>query len=767
MIFWGFDLGDGESALARVDDRRRGAPEIVEVAGETVTLTAWAVMKNGEIRIGENAARSASSAIRSAVRFKSRFLDPQSDSAGLIRDFSAKLLETVRASGALSGGDRGNSFYIGCPAGWSREDRQRYQSIFETLGCPSPRVISESRAVMVGAVQSNAVREHVDLRAMSVLVVDIGSSTTDFAYILEGREAEIRTGGEVALGGGILDEILLEACVASSPNAEALRRTFAESEAWRVDSELRARRLKERYYTALGARGAEDAACGETLYIAYDEPALLDLRMDAEMAETLTGRPCRQLGGRTFREVFCAGLRKVRESIAAHPPELVFLTGGVSRMPEIRAWCGEVFPEAVLYTDAEPEFSVARGLAWCGRIDSELGQFRAEVEELVRSDTVERIVRGRLDALWKSVLDSLLDPLLKRAVKPVLLAWRDGKLQRLSDMETALQEQIRLYLHSEEARGYLYRPVTEWLRQVEKPLRASTAEICRKYHVPDHALEISSHFSASDLRILEKIETHDVLDGQGVAGAAIFVESVISILAGLLCGGGGTALIAEGPVGIAAGIVLAAVLLTVGTVLGKKTLDQKLMDADLPLLVRRLALSKSLPRLEAPGMPLLHPVQALRQSFTSLPGQGSGQEARRGAEEGGGSSPAYGGGSASAHDGENSPVYGRGSDSAYDSGSAPAYGGGNTSALDSGSARNGGARVRLHLLPQLSWPDENDIPERRLRAIRSKVQAGYDRLFEGGESAELQALNERICAEISEQIEQRLLELAKRVEIPL
>ena len=250
MLFWGFDLGDGESAVARTGESGPGTPEIMEVEGSRVVLTAWALMKSGEVRIGENAAKSASAAMRSAARFKSRFLDRQSDSAALIRDFSARVLESLRGSGQLVGGESGNRFCIGCPAGWDAAARERYQKIFDTLGCPAPKVVSESRAVMVGSVQSNSLRDYVDLRTKSVLVVDIGSSTTDFAFIRKGKETEIRTGGEVSLGGGIMDEMLLERCVAASPNAAALRRVFAESEPWRVDCELRARRLKERWFSA-------------------------------------------------------------------------------------------------------------------------------------------------------------------------------------------------------------------------------------------------------------------------------------------------------------------------------------------------------------------------------------------------------------------------------------------------------------------------------------------------------------------------------------
>ena len=138
MQYWGFDLGDGESAVARVGGGESRFPEIVEVDGKKIVITVWAVMPNGEVRIGDSAARSASAAVRSAARFKRRFLDAQSDCAALIRDFSARVFESLRGSGAMTGGERSNSVYVGCPAGWDAQARERYLKIFETIGFPGP-----------------------------------------------------------------------------------------------------------------------------------------------------------------------------------------------------------------------------------------------------------------------------------------------------------------------------------------------------------------------------------------------------------------------------------------------------------------------------------------------------------------------------------------------------------------------------------------------------------------------------------------------------
>ncbi len=706
MHYWGFDLGDGESTLARVSDTGARLPEIIEIEGRKVTITVWAVMKNGEVRIGENAARSAASAVRSAARFKRNFINPQSDSAGLIRDFSSRVFESVRSSGALTGGEMSNCVYIGCPAGWDPGTRERYQRIFETLGFPSPQVVSESRAVMVGAIQSNSVQEYVDLRSKSVLVIDIGSSTTDFAYINKGKEMEIRTGGEVFLGGGIMDEILLNASVDASPNAPALRKVFEESESWRVDCELHARRLKEKYYS-LSAEQRSQTDCSESLLITYEDPLILDLVMDKAMAKRLTEKPCSQLNGKSFRSVFCSGLQDVRESIGNIQPELLFLTGGVSRMEEIRSWCQEVFPESVIYTDREPEFSVARGLSWCGRIDDDVRHFRSEVDELISSSAVEAIVSSHLPALYRSALESLLDPLLEHAVKPVLLDWKNGKIEKLIDMESILREHIKVYLYSEDAKSRLYAPVSAWLVDISNELEQQTSDICRKYRVPERSLEITSGLSASDFHILERINTKDILSGDSLVWSTLFVDSIISILIAVLCGGSGVVLISEGPVGMLIGFVLSFLVLTASRAMGKKVLDEKLMTVNLPLSIRKIALSNSLPKIEGPRLGLSDPLKLGKISNLFKGADDTIQEDHTEEEK------------------------------------------------------------DYHLLPRIRWGDSKGISDRKMQAIRNKILANYEQLQEDADNPELLALNRRMSRDISGQIELRLKELAEQVEIPL
>ena len=67
-------------------------------------------------------------------------------------------------------------------------------------GLREPQVISESRAAFLYAKYAKTVALDIDVLSKTALVIDIGSSTLDFAYIVDGRETGVGTFGETALG---------------------------------------------------------------------------------------------------------------------------------------------------------------------------------------------------------------------------------------------------------------------------------------------------------------------------------------------------------------------------------------------------------------------------------------------------------------------------------------------------------------------------------------------------------------------------------------
>ena len=579
--YYGFDLGDAESAVSRLDADSEKRPQVLTVCGEKSLITAYADLMSGEIVIGEKACYAAN-AVKRRIRFKSRFLTDK-DAEGDVRCFAAGVLSELYAAGELQRDEEDCCFYIGCPAGWKSAARERYRALFERCGYPPLKIISESRAALVSVCQSRHMQVGYDILSRPVLIVDVGSSTTDFAYICGGHEVEIQTAGEVALGGGIMDSLLLEMAAEQSKQADRIHKIFAESEPWKNYCEFAARRLKEKYFT--DADYWKDHACVDSVLIQYDRPVRLTLRMDEEAAHRLQYGKTERLGNRSFCEVFTQSLKNVRDHINGDMPEIICLTGGVSKMPDIREWCMEVFPDAVAVSDADPEFSVSRGLAWCGRIDDELHSFKAELRDFVQSDRVESIVKSHIDELYHKIVDTMVDPILQNAAVPVFERWRSGEIARLRDVDKALQSEIESYLRTDEAHSLMMKPVAQWLMPVAGELEEYTVPICVKHHVPYRALSLQSYLTASDINI--KIDAKNIF---AVDEITLLIDSIISLLIGLLCGGSGVALISSGPTGILAGAVISLLVL----LLGKNKMEDVLLDADIPKPLRKMVTKHSL-----------------------------------------------------------------------------------------------------------------------------------------------------------------------------
>ncbi len=571
--YYGFDLGDAESAVARTQkDAKTAEPEVLPVGDAQSFITAYARLSDGRLLIGESACYSAD-ALERRLRFKSRFLTDR-ESTKDIRTFAAGVLSRLISEGNLVQGEE-CCFYVGCPAGWKNSDRERYRGIFEETGYPPVKIVSESRAALISACLSKHLQVGYDILSKSVLVVDVGSSTTDFAFIESGTEVELQTAGEVMLGGGITDAMLLEESVKASPDHSAIAQILDKSEAWRNYCEFAARRLKETYFSDEDYWASR--SCTRTVEILQGKSHMLTLRMDRATAKKLMDAPTPLLKGQSFREAFCSSLAEVKDKIKA--PELVFLTGGVSKLPAIRVWCQEAFPDAVVVMTSQPEFSVARGLAHSGKVDEEMRQFRHEVDDLIETSTVERIVSSHMSELYHSVVDTLTEPILEYAAMNVFDRWRSGEISRLSEIDAELSKEIEYYLKGEEAQKLLGTAVATWLRPIAYELEEYTMPICVRHNVPYRALNLTTYLSLTDIDI--RVDTKDIF---GLDQITWLINTIITMLVSLLCGGSGIALIAGGMKGILAGAILSLSVLLIG----QEHLESKMMGLNIPKPLRKL-----------------------------------------------------------------------------------------------------------------------------------------------------------------------------------
>ena len=578
MRYIGFDVGDGESAIAAFEQGSGIEPVILPVGGSRSFLSAVGML-NGEIVVGERAYTDAL-ADGLSVRFKSRFTYDPARNEDIVR-FVRGTVRDLQDNGLLGPED---AFVVGCPAGWNATARARYRELLMRAGLREPQVISESRAAFLYAKYAKTVALDIDVLSKTALVIDIGSSTLDFAYIVGGRETGVGTFGDIALGGGILDEELLRLCVEQSRDKDAIRRVFQESRSWYSYCEIEARRLKEEYYTRL--LDDPSSSVKKVLRICYDGVQKLTLKLDGDLARQLTEKPLNALQGRSFTQAVQDALDHAVRLTADDPPCLVLLTGGASRMPFFRQLCREAFRDAAVVCCPEPEFSIAKGLSYAGWIDSNLREFRKAIEKEITEERVAYTARKAMPQLIPPVTEALVNLLIEEAAVPVVTDWQKGRIGTMEEMDAQLKQRVTEVLDSPMARDALTPALRNWLDEVGTQLQALVDPICDRYEVPrkEMALNLTAVSSGPEKLPLDA----KGLTGMNLIGALMTV--IVSVLLGLLCGGGGVALIAAGPLGFLAGALLG----TAVSLFGMDAISGAMMKANLPLLLRKRNLVKHL-----------------------------------------------------------------------------------------------------------------------------------------------------------------------------
>lgn len=576
MRYIGFDMGDGESAVAAFEHGSGIEPLILPVSGAKSLLSAVGSIK-GEVVIGERAYTDAL-ADHLRVRFKSRFTTDPSSHEDVVR-FVRGVLKDLQDSGRFSYDDQ---FIVGCPAGWNTAHRTRYRELLMRAGVILPQVISESRAAFLYAKYAHTIALDVDILNESALVVDIGSSTLDYAYIVDGRETGVGTFGENALGGGILDAALLRCAVEKSKYRKEIEAVFQESRSWYSYCEIEARRLKEEYFTRLET----DAAPGvkKQITLCYDGIQKLTLELNNELLKQLIDSPLPELNGRSFTEALNESLLNAHRITAERPPELVFLTGGASRMAFFRELCRDIFDTAIVISCPEPEFSIAKGLAYAGWIDENMRAFRQAIRDEISETRLSVLVNEAIPSLLPSVTDLLTDLIIDEAALPVASLWKSGAISTLKDMEEQITSRTERVLNSPLAQEALAPAVEKWLDEFTERLQAIVDPVCDEYEVPRKQMELNLTASGH-----AQVNVHaGNLAGMPVVGTLLGV--IITIIVGVLCGGSGITLIATGPLGVVAGVAIGAV----ASLLGWGVVSKMVMNMDIPRFMRHIPIDNRL-----------------------------------------------------------------------------------------------------------------------------------------------------------------------------
>lgn len=521
--FVGLDLGHGETALARAFAQGHAEPEILEYRGTRSLVTA--VSKDGRskptIRIGAEALSLSDAKIW--AKFKSPDLDAP-DVREPLTLFTKALIQGLTEDSALRG-PKESHFVIGCPSGWDENVRTHYRNLFvKAAGLSHARIVSESRAALMTALEQGYLSMD-DARA-SVLIVDIGSSTSDFTYC---RDLETDDVGHNVLGSGLLDTEIFTLNLARQPHREQIGALLISHPSYRPILEYWCREAKEAYFTG------EEKPVEMIRRLPIAGGVLFEIRIDKADADAILSKPLDALHGYSWRDAFDFALRETIDKLGGRDPDTVLLTGGASRLPLVLPATKKAFPQARVIRGAEPEFAIARGLAWLGRFEFLHDSFKSEVGALMEMDgEVAMLASAAAQKLGETLAPALVDGLTEDCIKPAFREWRAGHIASLDQVEAALTKSVADWLRSDTAQAKLKPVIGRWFAGLQREIETITDPLCREHGLPamvlslDDSNHVSQHLEGLSLTApsIGHLETDTALLGTTLA--AILVSALLA-----------------------------------------------------------------------------------------------------------------------------------------------------------------------------------------------------------------------------------------------
>lgn len=606
----GFDLGHGESAAALA---REGLPhpeilEIVPGSKSILSAVAQRPAADGSMKtlLGRQAVQSESSTGRVKMHFKGSPLGRPGETPAetkerneVVQTFARAVIDSLRTTGSITS-DETQTIVVGCPSSWtigetsaeSQEHgaRSAYQSLLAAAGLSNVKVVPESRAAFMEACESGRFSP-AELKE-AVLVIDIGSSTTDFTVVINQHESP-QDFGHPALGAGLIDESIFRRALAAAKAESAALAQRHEPMRWGLM--FKCRQAKEDYFRD------EDNTDGPASKLYYEhQDHEFKLKLDAAAMRQILDEPQPALGGLSWRGAYAQSLDRAASYLKGTGTTLtaVLLTGGPSRMKFVRDMTRAAFgkdstgKDRVRF-DHNPEHTIARGLAHVGLRDALVDVFIHEVEDLCEDAQLGDLLRRATPRLLDRLVPALAQGVTDHAITPAVQAWRDGKHKALADLEDttdatgtrkpgAIGILADQWLSGPAGREATAAAIVDWLQELAPQIQSKIDDVCRRHRIPTGAVRLEVPRDADVLGKGLNTPSPDVMEMDFLHKV---VAVIVAVVVAKLAGGGGIALIAAGPIGLLVGAIIGVVAVW----LGREPAMNAIKAMDIPPLGRKAA----------------------------------------------------------------------------------------------------------------------------------------------------------------------------------
>jgi hypothetical protein len=586
----GFDLGHGETALALAYVNANDAPKVIDLPGASRRqhVTAVALAADGRVLIGEEAVR-ADEVLRLWLAFKSRELDHQ-DTRKPMRLLVERIVADLVDNGTIPDAS-GVRWVFGAPSGWTSKHHSAYEELLAEAGLADSQVVAESRAALLYARDSGEVNVMGQRIKQRVLIVDIGSSTTDYTYVTELAQRPVDH-GNVELGAALIDKEIMRRAMARHPQKAELEAQLARDPHTTRKLELACRESKEKFFRT---RREELAASGKRIgtyhpvELASGEELVVDVRLSVAEMDAVLEAPQPTLNGRSWLQAFAEDVESAVEQ-AAGAVDLVLLTGGPSRMPFVLDVCRKLVGSDRVALGNEPEVAIARGLALAGRMSVRTEGFRRDVD--AARSKIAPLVKEKIPELARAVAHAVADGMTEQHVVPAFNAWRNGHITTLDRMKQRVCDGVRADL--EGGGSTVTKAAVDWQNTLRAELDTITRPICNRWHIEPGALRLQPVSIKPGTRVDVAIDTRSMT--RDLDNAVNAVNAVVAGVVAMTLFGAGTALLAAtGPV-----FVLFAALGGWGALNAiKDNMMEKVGSANIPKTARRFRSDATLAKLRS------------------------------------------------------------------------------------------------------------------------------------------------------------------------
>lgn len=490
-VFVGFDLGHGESCLVQIAASGDDHPKVIPIGGRNSFPTAIACV-DGRCFIGWEAVSGVSEQEPDEfdICFKgmpAKTADWQASRSKIIQ-FARECYQQVEK--ALPEQKAAIQFLVGCPTGWSDDDIRTYRQAFVEAGLPGVRVERESRAAMIQARDSHLIP--ATKLVSSIVVIDMGSSTTDVTHIKDLQIKDVRDGHR--LGASLIEKYLLENTLQRHEQREKWQKYFSTYPAERQIAFYEFRLLKEDYFRSPPRRRLR--GIGRIIPLAEDE---LIVRIAQRDIEQVMNQPLPELAGHSWLDAFRQMLQAIKADLVQNP-EYILLTGGASRMDYAETVCKEVFEVrtgahatagSVLKADADPQTAVASGLARLARWEYRCEQFEKEIQDSFTVEKLYDLVRPKVPKALSTFLKSTLTLAFDKNMPACIDKWRREEIKAADGLLEAFIQESEAWEETAEAVKLKNQAVSHLLKLTSEQIDNQANKICKAYHIPQRKLSFS------------------------------------------------------------------------------------------------------------------------------------------------------------------------------------------------------------------------------------------------------------------------------------